>query len=103
MIRKEEDQETDQRIKYMKDANKKHRNSRHPREIFVDELTKHLELINSNRENDLRKKSLLESMCSIPSMNLRDEKSLRSNESKAYIDDKLDLVTEVFPNGNEFE
>ena len=70
------------------------------REDFVEKKLKpYLEQI--SRESSNRTKSMTQSMFGFPPVDLRDPNSLRNN--LVIFDDKMDIVSEVFPNGNEFE
>jgi hypothetical protein len=44
---------------------------------------------------------MLQNFCGIPPVDLRDDAALKRN-SAVFFDDQLELVNEVFPNGNEF-
>ena len=51
-------------------------------------------------ENDQHKKSFMQGFCGTPPIDLRQEAG--RNRTTVFFDDKLELVNEVFPNGNEF-
>lgn len=47
-----------------------------------------------------RTKSSIQSFFNIPPVDLRNEQGL--NDTQVFTDDKLDILKEVFPNGDEF-
>jgi hypothetical protein len=86
-------------VKYIKPSQKKARVNL--REEFIEtRLKPHIEGMVS-RENDDRRKSLLQNYCGAPPVDLRQEGG--RGHSLVYFDETNELVNEVFPNGNEFE
>ena len=50
------------------------------------------------RENDDRKKSFIQGFCGTPPLDLRQDGG--RNHTTVFFDDRLELVHDVFPNGN---
>lgn len=98
LIKRIENQEHAQRMKYIKEQNKKKVNLRE--EFIETRLKPHIEGIPCH-ENDRNLKSFLQNFCGTPPIDLREDAGGR-NRSSVYFDDNLELVNEVFPNGNEF-
>lgn len=72
------------------------------REEFTERVLKpYLEAV-PGPENDRREKSLVQGFCGVPPVDLREEGVLRGR-SHVFKDAGLELINEVFPNGNEFE
>ena len=98
MLKKLEEQEHAQRMKYSKESQKK--SKMHPRQQFIEgRLKPHIEGM-ACPENDQHKKSFMQGFCGTPPIDLRQEAG--RNRTTVFFDDKLELVNEVFPNGNEF-
>lgn len=55
----------------------------------------------ASKENDERRKTFLQSYCGTPPLDLRQDGG--RNRTLVYFDDNMELVNEIFPNGNEFE
>lgn len=98
MLKKLEEQEHAQRVKYTKEAKKKL--NVNLREEFIEtRLKPHIEGM-ACRENDGRLKTFLQTFCGAPPLDLRQDGG--RSHTQTYFDDNLELLSEVFPNGNEF-
>lgn len=84
-------------MKYTKESQSKKKINL--REEFIEtRLKPHIEGIPC-RENDEHLKSFFQNYCGTPPIDLREEGGGR-NRSSVFFDNNLELVNEVFPNGN---
>jgi hypothetical protein len=98
LLRVLEEQEHSRGAKFGREAAKK--TPKNPREDFVENRLKpHLESV-AGGEHNQRRKSMMQNLCGTPPVDLREG---RQRKSEVFFDDQLELVNEVFPNGNEFE
>lgn len=99
LLRALEEQEHSRGAKFGKDANKKV--PKNLREDFIENRLKpHLEGV-AGGEHNRRRKSTIQNLCGTPPVDLREGR--QRGKSEVFFDDQLELVNEVFPNGNEFE
>ena len=96
MLKRVEDQEHAKLMKYSKQPERKQRTNL--REEFVEGRLKGCIREMGAGSNA---KSFFQSFCGVPPVDLRQE-GARATTS-VYVDESLELVSEVFPNGNEFE
>ena len=72
-----------------------------PRQEFIQaKLKPHIQGI-ACPQNDQNKKSMGQYYCGTPPIDLRQEGG--RSRTTVFFDDKLELVNQVFPNGNEFQ
>ena len=96
MLKKIEDEENKDQIKQVQAQHQKKQVN--PREEFVQKKLKpYLEVI--SREGSNRTKTIPERVFGFPPVDLRENDALRNN-NLAIFDENMDIVSEVFPNGN---
>ena len=101
MLKKEEDEEHNNQMKYTQTQSQQKLKPINIRDDFVErKLKPYLEVI--SREGSNRTKTTTESLFGFPPVDLRENNALK-NTNLVIFDDKMDIVSDVFPNGNEFE